>query len=248
MRIELLYFSGCPSAEPTHRRLAELLKSRGRSDRIERVRVTDGQDAVRQRFLGSPTVRIDGEDIEPAASTRTDYGLSCRMYPSGEQELRKVPDDELISHAMDRAINQSSRDATRMPLRFRRMVLIGGLAILLGAFLGLIVVWGQAIAVSGAALVAAAYANNGNEHTRQPYVWWAGVAGAIWAAATMAYWWLWRSRFELIAAQEPLSAVYDFQQPLFYIGLSAFGLMAAATAIGTVSRYRAHKARRYPGA
>lgn len=247
MRIELLYFSGCPNAEPTHRRLAGLLKSRGRSDRIERVRVRDEQDAVRRRFVGSPTVRIDGEDIEPGASTRTDYGLSCRMYPSGEQELRKVPDDLLINHAIDRAARRSQRGGSRMPLRYRRMVLIGGLAILLGAFLGLVIVWGQAIAVAGAALVAAAYANNGNEHARQPCLWWAGAAGALWSAATVAYWWLWRSRFELLAAQEQLSAVYDFQQPVFYIGLSAFVLMVAATAIGTVSRHRAHKTSRDPG-
>jgi len=41
------------------------------------------EDAERERFLGSPTVRIDGSDVEPGAGERDDFGLKCRLYRSG---------------------------------------------------------------------------------------------------------------------------------------------------------------------
>ena len=45
-------------------------------------------DAERERFLGPPSVRVDGYDIEPGADARTDYGLKCRLYrtESGDEE------------------------------------------------------------------------------------------------------------------------------------------------------------------
>lgn len=246
MQIELLYFSGCPSAEPAHTRLKELLESRGCKDHIELMCITDENAAAHKRFLGSPTIRINGDDIEPGASDRTGYGLTCRLYRSTEG-LRTVPDDALMNRAIDRAIDPASQSATRTPLRYRRMVFMGVMAILLGGLLGLLVAWGQVITFVGATLVMAAYANNGHEHDRQPYMWWAGSAGIIWSAASVTYWWLWRSRVELLASSEPLAAVYDFQQALFFIGLAAFVLMLAATVSGAVTRFRSNKINRRTG-
>src|SRR4051794_24198680 len=79
-RIEVLYFDGCPHQEPVLARMRELLTSRGEPPLIELVRVDSDEDARARRFLGSPTVRIDGADIEPGAAERTDYGLKCRLY------------------------------------------------------------------------------------------------------------------------------------------------------------------------
>ena len=47
---------------------------------MRRVDVPDTEAAVKERFLGSPTIRVDGQDIDPTATERNDYALSCRLY------------------------------------------------------------------------------------------------------------------------------------------------------------------------
>lgn len=98
MKIEVLFFEGCPN----HRRAVELAKSVAADlvadARLEEVEVRDPDDAERRRFLGSPTIRVDGEDIEPDARSRTDYAMSCRLYRGSG-----VPPRELIEAAVRRA-------------------------------------------------------------------------------------------------------------------------------------------------
>lgn len=61
--------------------------------------VPDATAAKRERFLGSPTVRIDGRDIEPGAEQRNDLGLKCRFY-STRGGLRGIPPDEWVLDAL----------------------------------------------------------------------------------------------------------------------------------------------------
>lgn len=102
MKVEVLYFDGCPNHEVLLPHLRELLKSVGAGQDIELVRVEDAEAAERERFLGSPTVRVDGEDVEPGAGERTDFGLKCRLFatPGG---LRGMPADEWVLAALERA-------------------------------------------------------------------------------------------------------------------------------------------------
>lgn len=79
-QIEVLYFDGCPSTDAFLARLRDLLTQLGATDRLELRRVETIGDAERERFLGSPSVRVDGYDIEPGADERTDYGVKCRLY------------------------------------------------------------------------------------------------------------------------------------------------------------------------
>ena len=76
----MLYFADCPHSDATF----DLVQRFARSPRcgilIEKIEVTSGEEAVRLRFLGSPTVQINGVDIDPAARGRTDYALTCRLY------------------------------------------------------------------------------------------------------------------------------------------------------------------------
>src|ERR1035441_2314236 len=85
MKIELLHFDGCPNHEALLPRLRKLLAHAGIPAEIDFRRVTGDDEAQRERFLGSPTVRVDGHDIEPDAELRTDYGMKCRLYrtPAG---------------------------------------------------------------------------------------------------------------------------------------------------------------------
>jgi hypothetical protein len=93
MKIELLYFDGCPSYAELLPRLRELLAGEGVDEEVELRRVESPEEAERERFLGSPTVRIDGEDVDPSAVERTDFGLECRLYRTEEGLVRTPPED-----------------------------------------------------------------------------------------------------------------------------------------------------------
>ena len=101
MKVEVFYFDGCPNHAALLPRLRELLSSAGASTDIELVRVEDTAIAERERFLGSPTVRIDGEDVEPGAGERSDFGLKCRLFATPDG-LRGMPADEWVIAALRR--------------------------------------------------------------------------------------------------------------------------------------------------
>jgi hypothetical protein len=47
---------------------------------LSRMEIRTHEEACQARFLGSPTIRVDGQDIESTASIRDDFGLKCRLY------------------------------------------------------------------------------------------------------------------------------------------------------------------------
>ena len=96
-RIEVLYFDGCPSTDAFLPRLRDLLAQLGATDRLELRRVETIGDAERERFLGSPSVRVDGYDIEPGADERTDYGLKCRLYRTESGMQGEPPTDWVLA-------------------------------------------------------------------------------------------------------------------------------------------------------
>jgi hypothetical protein len=102
MRVEVLFVDGCPNHETLVPHLRALLNAGGAdSTAIELVRVEDPDTAEADRFLGSPTVRIDGQDVEPGADQRTDFGIKCRLFRTPEG-LRGTPADEWVLGALER--------------------------------------------------------------------------------------------------------------------------------------------------
>jgi hypothetical protein len=99
MKIELLYFDGCPSHEAFLPRLHELLAKAHVHAPVEQRRVESAEAATSERFLGSPTLRVDGVDVDPGAGERSDYGLKCRLYPT-KQGRRGAPPDEWVLDAL----------------------------------------------------------------------------------------------------------------------------------------------------
>lgn len=91
MVIELLFLDGCPSHERLLPQVHELAEQTG--SELVLHRIDTPEQAVRERFLGSPTVRVDGRDVDPGAGERTDYGLKCRIYRSspGQSPLPPQP-------------------------------------------------------------------------------------------------------------------------------------------------------------
>ena len=100
MKVEVLYFDGCPSHERLMPRLRYLLDQVGVDTAVDLVHIESLDAAEQQRFLGSPTVRVDGVDVEPGANARTDYGLKCRLYPNPAGGQHGVPPDEWITEAV----------------------------------------------------------------------------------------------------------------------------------------------------
>ncbi len=89
--IELLYFDGCPSHEQLLPTVEQLAAQTGAELQLRRVETPEA--AERERFLGSPTVRVNGVDIDAGAAERTDFGLKCRIYHSeaGQSPLPPEP-------------------------------------------------------------------------------------------------------------------------------------------------------------
>ena len=102
MTVELLYFDGCPNHESLLRGLASMLEQNGVEAEVELRRVDSVEQAERERFLGSPSVRVDGHDVEPRAEDRDDFGLKCRLYPT-DDGLRGAPRDEWVLEALAQA-------------------------------------------------------------------------------------------------------------------------------------------------
>jgi hypothetical protein len=101
MRVEVLFFDGCPNYEAFLPHLRELVAASGVDTAVELVRVADSDTAEQKRFLGSPTVRVDGKDVEPGADRRTDFGLQCRLFRTAEG-LSGTPSDEWLLAALAR--------------------------------------------------------------------------------------------------------------------------------------------------
>ena len=78
--VEVLTFEGCPHADAAFELANRVVRETGASAEVRRVDVPDAEAAVAQRFLGSPTIRVDACDVEPGADERVDYALSCRVY------------------------------------------------------------------------------------------------------------------------------------------------------------------------
>jgi hypothetical protein len=80
VKVEFLYFKTCPSYKVALERLSTVLRECNIDAQVEMTEVNSTEDAQRLRFLGSPTIRINGLDVERSARERTNYGLTCRMY------------------------------------------------------------------------------------------------------------------------------------------------------------------------
>ena len=97
MKIELLYFEGCPSYRVAEDQLRAVLAEAQVSDPIEMIDIETETDAQQWRFPGSPTIRFDG--VDPFEHGETDFGMECRVYltPDG---LRGYPTKDMLRAAV----------------------------------------------------------------------------------------------------------------------------------------------------
>lgn len=108
-RIELLWWQGCPSWERALKDLTRVVKELGLDPDAISVREVDGEDAARnEEFYGSPTIRIDGRDIQQPRREEH-VGLACRIYHLRDGRVSPTPDSDDVKDALVKAIRGLSR-------------------------------------------------------------------------------------------------------------------------------------------
>ena len=107
MVIELLYMEDCPNHEPTLELLKEMMADHDVAVPIKLIKVGSAEEAKETKFMGSPSIRIDGVDLEGnGKSNGGDYGLKCRVYKFN-WVFQVVPPKNLLREALERAKNES---------------------------------------------------------------------------------------------------------------------------------------------
>ncbi len=102
MNVRFLYFEGCPNAGAALQRLKKVLQKYGISGDVELVEISSPENAKAHHFLGSPTIQINGLDIEK--ERRADPPLfGCRVY-EGKEGRTGVPPKEMITRALEEAM------------------------------------------------------------------------------------------------------------------------------------------------
>ncbi|MDP8974043.1 MAG: DUF2703 domain-containing protein [Actinomycetota bacterium] len=99
MRVELLYFEGCPTYRAAQHALRRALAELDVPADIELVAVNSNEEARRLLFPGSPTIRVAGRDLFPISNPSNSYGLGCRMYMTPEG-LRGSPTPGMVKASL----------------------------------------------------------------------------------------------------------------------------------------------------
>ena len=81
--VEVLYVRDCPHYQEALALVERVCAELGVDAELRAVRIDDQEAAERARFPGSPTVRVDGRDVEPGAGPPGGYAVACRVYRHG---------------------------------------------------------------------------------------------------------------------------------------------------------------------
>jgi hypothetical protein len=99
VKIEFLYWEECPSHPEALVLLEDILAERGIDAPVEVIHVRTNEDAVEHAFPGSPTIRIDGRDVDPAGADAAPT-LTCRVYRLPNGRPSPVPSRQLLEEAI----------------------------------------------------------------------------------------------------------------------------------------------------
>jgi hypothetical protein len=97
--VELLYWDGCPSYPEARELLADVLAAKGVKAEIHMHHVGTDAEAKALRFPGSPTIRIDGRDVDPHGADATP-ALTCRVYYLPDGRVSPIPSREDLEAAL----------------------------------------------------------------------------------------------------------------------------------------------------
>jgi hypothetical protein len=97
--VEFLYWAGCPSHPEARELLEEVLRARGLDVAVNVREVRTQEEARELAFPGSPTIRVEGRDVDPAGAEELP-SLSCRIYRLANGRVSPVPTREQIEEAL----------------------------------------------------------------------------------------------------------------------------------------------------
>jgi hypothetical protein len=97
LRVNFLYYEDCPSHDLALERLHEVMAQEGIPGEVEVVKVETEEQARRLRFVGSPTIRVDGQDIDPPSDPH--YALTCRPYRLEDGRISPLPSRDMVRRA-----------------------------------------------------------------------------------------------------------------------------------------------------
>jgi hypothetical protein len=109
--VELLYWDGCPSHPQALAELREALAELGRRDvGVALTEIMSEAQAADRGFVGSPTVRIEGVDIQPPVDGEP-AGLTCRVYRRRDGRYSPTPDPDDLRDALRRLLPPPDKES-----------------------------------------------------------------------------------------------------------------------------------------
>jgi copper chaperone CopZ len=193
MKVEILYFDGCPHYRPAVEQVREALRLEGLTAELVEINVPDAARAQELKFLGSPTIRVNGDDIEPAARSSTNFGLMCRTYGDAGRHTGVPPLDLIraaLRHAAGNTLGEQaccperSALSSTTPTSRRSMLMVSAVVAAIAASLCCILP--ILAAVTGLGAIAAGVALE----KWRPYL--LGVTGLLLAAGLIVAWRDWK--------------------------------------------------------
>ena len=100
--VEVLYVEHCPNFPAALALVKRVAAELGVEAEVRATMISDQAAAERVRFVGSPTVRVDGCDVDPEGELAGEYTLDCRLYWH-EHRLAGYPQERSVRHALLRA-------------------------------------------------------------------------------------------------------------------------------------------------
>ena len=102
MKIEILYFDGCPTYSEAEKTLRKVLAREDAEAEVDRHEIDPDEGARRFRFPGIPTIRVDSPDVFPSfPAEHEDWRLGCRIYATPEG-LKGSPTAGMLKEALER--------------------------------------------------------------------------------------------------------------------------------------------------
>jgi hypothetical protein len=98
-RVEILFVEACPNYRPAQALVERIANELLLALDVRLIEVRAADQAEELRFLGSPTIRVDGRDVEPGSDSRAGFGLACRVY----RGVAGQPDEQWVRAALEDA-------------------------------------------------------------------------------------------------------------------------------------------------
>ncbi len=99
VHVTFLFYEDCPSHELALERLREVLNEEGIDAKVEVVKVESEEQVQEWHFVGSPTILLNGLDIDPPPPD-SHYALTCRAYRLEEDRISPLPSKGMIRRAL----------------------------------------------------------------------------------------------------------------------------------------------------